>query len=190
MNQSYRNIEIIVVGDGCTDNTTLLMKGLMDPRLRFVNLPSRGSYPIDPLLRWMVAGTQSMNAALALAAGDYVTHLDDDDEFLPDRIERLVSCAYDNDWDFVWHPFWYETASGEWLLNSANQFTAGQVTTSSVFYRTWLKSIAWDINAYRWREGGDWNRFRRIKYLRPKAARYPEPLLRHYKERNQRASDE
>lgn len=185
LSQSYRNLELIVVGDGCTDETTEAVSKITDPRLKFVNLLERGQYPMDPSFRWMVAGIPATNHALSLAQGDYITHLDDDDEYVWDRLEKLVDFAVQRQCDFVWHPFWWETEEGEWRLNESMCFAMNQVTTSSVFYRSWFKRIEWDPIAYRLREPGDWNRFRRIKYLNPNCARYPEPLLKHYRERNQ-----
>lgn len=184
LGQTYRNIELIVVGDACTDDTQEKVAAFGDPRVRFVNLEERGRYPQDPELRWMVAGTAPLNHALRMAGGDYVTHLDDDDEYLPHRIEKLVEFAVTTGCDFVWHPFWQEVESGYWLVNEASRFAHGCVTTSSVFYRSWLKRIEWDINAWRLREPGDWNRMRKIRYLGADARRLPEPLLRHYRERN------
>ena len=111
--------------------------------------------------------------------------LDDDDEYLPERLEKLVEFAKANQCDFVWHPFWYNDQNGEWRLNQSQSFRHSHVTTSSVFYRSWFKRIEWDTESYRLREPGDWNRFRRIKYLNPVCMRFSEPLLRHYMERGQ-----
>ena len=46
LGQTYDNLELIVVGDGCTDETEELVAEIDDPRLTFVNLP-RDSYPED-----------------------------------------------------------------------------------------------------------------------------------------------
>jgi glycosyltransferase involved in cell wall biosynthesis len=183
LRQTYTNFELIVVGDGCTDETVEAVARIDDPRLRFVNLPVRGVYPSDPMRRWMVAGTQAVNRALAMTQGDYITHLDDDDEHLPERLEKLVTFAKSHGCDFVWHPFWMEDLTGNWTLQESHELAFTQVTTSSVFYRAWFKNIEWDVNAHLLAEPGDWNRFRRIKYLNPVALRFPEPLLRHYRER-------
>jgi chaperonin cofactor prefoldin len=185
LNQTYDNLELVVVGDGCTDETEETIAHFKDPRLRFVNLPKRNAYPADPTHRWMVAGTLAMNKGLSMATGDYITHLDDDDEYLPDRLEKLARFAVENKCDFVWHPFWLEDDEGRWKLNEAPDFRIGQVTTSSVFYRSWFRKIPWDVKAYRLMEPGDWNRFRRIKYVGPVSMRYPEPLLKHYRQRSQ-----
>ncbi len=181
LQQSYSHFELIVVGDGCTDDTEKRIAEISDPRLTFVNLPERGKYPEDPTRRWMVAGTPAVNKAMELAQGDYITHLDDDDEYLPRRLEKLVEFSTLHKCDLVWHPFWLEEADG-WLLIEAPDFAKGSVTTSSVFYRHWLKNIQWNIESHRLLEPGDWNRFRRIKYLEPIVGRYPESLVRQYKE--------
>jgi glycosyltransferase involved in cell wall biosynthesis len=185
--QTYTKLDICVVGDGCTWETHSAMEEIKDPRVRFHNLRRRGNYPTNAMRRWMVAGTDPANEALRRARGDYITHLDDDDEFLPDRIERLVAFARQTKADFIWHPFWCESDSG-WTLHACEKLFLGSVTTSSVFYRSWFKRIPWDVNAHLLLEPGDWNRFRCIKYFQPVMARYPEPLLRHYGERRRQAA--
>lgn len=183
--QDYRNIEIIVVGDCCTDDTEQAIKNLNDDRIRFKNLPVRGNYPAEAELRWMVAGTEPVNLALKMARGDFIAHLDDDDAYMHDRIRKLVAFVQSNQADIVYHPYLWENPSGEWALNPANHFRFGFVTNSSVLYHNWFKRIPGNINAYKWKEPGDWNRFRKFKYMGAKLCRYPEPLLRHYRERSQ-----
>lgn len=184
LGQTYDRLELIIVGDGCTDETPDRVARLDDPRVRFVNLPARGHYPDEFNRRWMVAGTPAVNRALDLARGDFVTHLDDDDEYHLDRLEKLVAFVTANGCDVVWHPFWWQVQD-EWKLNESHEFAYAQVTTSSVFYRAWFTKIQWNIEAHWLGEPGDWNRFRRFKYLGPVMMRYPEPLLRHYREQTQ-----
>src|SRR4051794_27218462 len=160
-----------------------------DQRIVFVNLPERGNYPEQPMLRWMVAGSAAMNAALRLAKGDFITHLDDDDEFPQDRIARLVNFIKETRADLVWHPVWYERPNGTWGLRQCMRFACGGVTTSSVFYHKWFRRIEWDLQAYRYYEPGDWNRFRKIRFLGARLQRYPEALLKHYKQMTQLESE-
>lgn len=184
LGQTYDNLELIVVGDGCTDETGELLAAIDDPRLSFINLSERSSYPEDPYSRWLVAGVPPRNRGLEAARGEFITYLDDDDAYTPDRLEKLVRFASEEGCDLVWHPFWFETGDDEWALIEAREFTLGQVTTSSVFYRSWFKKISWNLEAYRLMEPDDWNLFRRIKYINPVCRRYPEPLHKHYKERS------
>ena len=180
LGQSYENLELIVVGDHCTDETEEAIVRIDDPRLKFVNLPEKSVYPEDPRRRWLVAGTPPTNKAFSMAQGDYVTQLDDDDEYLPERLEKLVSFAGENECDFVWHPYWVEEEGGQRLVK-AESFSYGQVTNASAFYRSWFKNIEADIESHQLMEPGDWNRFRKIKYIGPVCMRYPEPLLRYHR---------
>lgn len=184
MAQTYEHLEILVVGDGCTDHTEAAIAALGDPRIRFVNRPARGVYPEEPYLRWLVAGTDAMNQALRMAQGQFITHLDDDDAHAPHRIQGLLDLIRAERADLVWHPFDYELPEGGWKRMDSAAFRRNQVTTSAVFYHAWLGRIPWDPEAYKVPEAGDWNRFRKFLYLGAKLARHPEPLLRHYRERN------
>ena len=185
LEQTYQNIEIIVVGDACTDETADAMAQVTDPRVRFVNLAQRGDYPSEPELRWMVAGTAPVNHALSIARGDFITHLDDDDEHVPDRVEQLLSRIRESRADILYHPFRCETPEGDWYVNEAASFDFERVTTSSIFYHNWFRHIAWDPLAYRYLEPGDWNRLRKFAFLGARGVRHPAVLLSHYRERNQ-----
>ncbi len=183
--QTYQNIEIIVVGDCCTDDTEARMAAVHDPRVRFVNLAQQGDYPPDGPNRWMVAGSATMNKALELAEGDFVCHLDDDDEFMPDKVEKLVRFIQQQRTHFVWHPFEYQLGDYTWQANPALELELGKVTTSAIFYHRWLKRIPWDVEAWRFGEPGDWNRVRRLKYIGMQYQRYDEVLIKHYRENSQ-----
>ncbi|NOU97237.1 glycosyltransferase [Paenibacillus sp. LMG 31456] len=182
INQTYKNLEIIVVGDHCTDNTEQLVTGLADPRIRFENLPQRGQYPSEPHQRWLVAGSIPSNRALDMASGDFITHLDDDDEFVLDRIEKLVDFAKKTRADFIFHPFLCEVYPGHWNTNYAEALECNRVTTSAIFYHKCFKHVHWDPTCYLWSEPGDWNRIRRMVALGVLSARHPESLTKHYKE--------
>src|SRR5947209_2208781 len=50
--QSYKNLEVIIVGDRCDDNTEAVVSGFRDKRFRFFNLTTRGPYPRPGFNRW------------------------------------------------------------------------------------------------------------------------------------------
>jgi glycosyltransferase involved in cell wall biosynthesis len=80
LNQTYQDLEVIVVSDGSTDDTEayLKQKSASDSRLKFfIKAKSEGA----PAAR---------NLAIKSASGEFITGLDDDDEFLPNRLELLV----------------------------------------------------------------------------------------------------
>jgi glycosyltransferase involved in cell wall biosynthesis len=185
IDQSYRNIQIIVVGDHCTDDTGSRVARLRDDRISFHNLPFRGPYPPPGTDRWMVAGTNAINAAMSLSEGQFVTHLDDDDVATFDRIETLVNAAQQHKADFCWHPFWCENRDGSWYRLGDGRFELAQITTGSIFYHHYFTKFPWDVFAYRTREPGDWNRLRKIRALRPNLHFVDRPLMFHYSEGSQ-----
>jgi glycosyltransferase involved in cell wall biosynthesis len=80
LDQTYRNIELIVVNDASTDDTQAYLheKAKADPRLLFV----ASAVPLG--------APAARNIAIMRAAGVFVTGLDDDDIFLPERIAAFV----------------------------------------------------------------------------------------------------
>lgn len=91
--QTYQNFEVIVVGDGCTNDVAERIEDFGDPRVRFVNLPYRYPYPDDREHRWFVAGAPGANVATELASGTWLALLGDDDEFEPHHLESLLEHA-------------------------------------------------------------------------------------------------
>jgi glycosyltransferase involved in cell wall biosynthesis len=83
--QTWQNYEIIVVDDGSSDGTREYLSRLAaDSRVRVFRFDTpRGAQ----LVR---------NYALALARFDLVTGLDDDDEWLPDRLGQMVAALGPN----------------------------------------------------------------------------------------------
>lgn len=88
--QTYKNIEILIVDDGSTDNTEQVVRSLMEqePRIRYFRQPAAKG------------ACAARNVALREARGKFITALDDDDEFLPTRIETLLA-HFDEKWSFV-----------------------------------------------------------------------------------------
>jgi Glycosyl transferase family 2 len=93
LGQTYRNIEVVVVGDGAPESTAQAVARLDDPRVRYVNLTVRAPYPEDPGEFWRVAGTPPWNAAWQLTQGRWIAPLNDDDAFRPEHVDLLLDAA-------------------------------------------------------------------------------------------------
>ena len=79
-NQTYKDIEIIVVSDGSTDGTDNLMEELSkkDPRIKYISYHPGHN------------GNYARNQGIMAAHGEYVAFLDDDDEWLPSKLEEQL----------------------------------------------------------------------------------------------------
>ncbi len=84
-NQTYKNLEIIIVSDGSTDNTAKVMKALCetDARIKFIDYPSAQG------------GNFARNIGIEKARGELIAFLDDDDEWLPEKIEKQIQLIND-----------------------------------------------------------------------------------------------
>lgn len=183
LKQTYRNLQVLVVGDGCSDDTAEAVASFADPRVTYVALEGRPDYESHG--GWAVAGTRALNKGLELAQGDFITHLDDDDEHLEYRIEALLTIAQREKADFIFHSFMAEQKTGGWarVLSPDGQIRYATITTSSTFYHRFFKDLPWDMDCWnRFQEPGDWNRYRKVAQFQPLTVYLREDLLIHYRE--------
>ena len=90
LNQDYPNIELIIVDDASTDNTAEWLAAFSElhANVRYFSRDVSGG------------PCAARNMAIREAQGEFITGLDDDDEFLPHRISSLVE-AWDERYAFV-----------------------------------------------------------------------------------------
>ncbi len=78
LNQTYENIEIIIIDDNSYDDTATVVKNFKDPRIHYYkNSENKGP-------------TFTRNKGLSLSKGEYINFLDDDDILLPKKIELQI----------------------------------------------------------------------------------------------------
>lgn len=166
LSQTYQNFEVLVIGDGCTDDTGEVIASLNDPRIRYYNLNERGSYPTNPKHRWMVAGIPPMNRANLEAKGHWIAHLDDDEIFTPDHIEKLLRFAQAGNYEFVYSIAQHEYNPGEWInvgnIPLMRYLHMNYCGHSSAMWRNYLNVFEYDINAWRMNVPGDQHRWARL----------------------------
>ena len=76
--QSMTDYELIVVNDGSTDDTAAVLEPLVaDGRIRYTQQPNQGI-------------SAARNAGFSQARGKYIAYLDDDDLFVPQKLEWQV----------------------------------------------------------------------------------------------------
>jgi glycosyltransferase involved in cell wall biosynthesis len=109
--QTYRNWDCIVAAHGCTDDTVKRVAAIGDPRIRVIEVARTQTYPPTPENHWFAGPVVPANAALKECRGAWIARIDDDDEWTPDHLERLLWLAQDANLEFVSSA--YETGSGE-----------------------------------------------------------------------------
>lgn len=105
LSQSYPNIEIIVVDNGSTDGTKDYLGKLEGIQCIFFS-PTVGN-----------GCNQARNHAISLSHGEWCAFLDDDDCWMPTKIERQLEVAREKKCDFV-----YCGIRREMIDNSGNVF--------------------------------------------------------------------
>ena len=100
--QTYTDWECLVVGDG-TNQETVARVGTFcekDSRFRFWNL-AHDEYP-EGGEAWGLYGLTALNFGLDWARGEWISVLNDDDEYTPDNFEVLLAEAELSGADFIY----------------------------------------------------------------------------------------
>ena len=87
---SFKNWELIVVGDACTDNTEEVVMSFKDPRIRFFNLNENFGDQGGP-----------NNEGFRHARGRYIAYLNHDDLWMPEHLETALKGIEETGADMV-----------------------------------------------------------------------------------------
>jgi glycosyltransferase involved in cell wall biosynthesis len=83
LNQTFKDFELIVIDDGSQDSTVEIVSAFSDPRLRLFSYPNAG-----------VSATR--NRGLAQANSEFISFLDADDLWTPDKLEAQLKALQAN----------------------------------------------------------------------------------------------
>ncbi|MCK4786748.1 MAG: glycosyltransferase [Desulfobacteraceae bacterium] len=80
LNQTFQDFELIIVDDGSTDDTETLVNRLRSKKIKYIRHQVNQGGSVAP----------TPNTGLRLAKGDYIAFQDDDDEWIPEKLERQM----------------------------------------------------------------------------------------------------
>ena len=93
--QTWTNLEIIVVDDGSKDSTLTVLAKITDVRLKIIASQHIGA-------------AAARNLGIAKSTGDYIAFLDSDDTFLPNKIQKCVELFIQNPALILVHSAWVQ----------------------------------------------------------------------------------
>jgi len=188
--QTCGQIEIVVVIDGPDPATEAALRAKVNGQLRVIALPES------------VGGSEARNIGVQNAKTEWIAFLDDDDEWLPGKIEKQLAIALRADepypiisgqlvakspyGDFVWPRRFPEESEpiSEYLFNRKTFFRGeGQLQTSMLLTRKSLMERVPFTSGLRKHQDFDW--YLRVSQVPGAQFRFvPEPLVNLYLEEN------
>lgn len=144
LNQTHKNIELVIINDCSTDKTGDIIASFKDDRIKLINHSEN-----------LGAGWARHNG-LKQMSGDYTAFCDSDDELLPNTIETLLKEAVSKDVDIVSPGYKYHRLDGALidkipdkdLIKDGNLMKVDSSNTLHFININLIKSYLWDKVEY------------------------------------------
>ena len=109
VNQTTKNLELILINDGSTDHTEEIIKGYKDERIKYFKNKNQGI-------------GKTRNFGINKATGDYIMFVDSDDEIANNTCELLLEKALSDDCDLVICDFYRKYDNGKLVEEKLGTF--------------------------------------------------------------------
>ncbi len=82
LNQTYKNLELLICDDGSVDNTHDIIQAIDDDRIKWIPAKENSGKPSIP-----------KNRGIQECKGEWIAFLDSDDQWFPDKLELQINAA-------------------------------------------------------------------------------------------------
>ncbi|RHU30296.1 glycosyltransferase [Parabacteroides sp. TM07-1AC] len=191
--QTYTNYEHIIVDGNSSDNTSEVVAAYTkkDSKIKYIYL----NY----------CGAEQLHQGFLASKGQYITFLDDDDEYLPHNLEKKLELlsSLDSTFGFIYGPMdYFNASSGEFLYTHKATYEGGKEilpfavadsvvcgTPSMMFRRCAFESIGGSYIDGIGNNFSDWALATKALAMGWKVKRYDQSLVKIYQHPLARLSD-
>lgn len=153
LNQSYSNIEVIVVNDGSLDDTETILKyyEMNDYRLKYINKSNGGV-------------SSARNLGIKNATGDFICFLDCDDTYSPTYVDQMVKQLKSSKAEIVYCGYNIIKSQSDILIPKSTKFSNHKLLNNYLLGITSIQTACWmirlsllkDNDSLRFRDGVSW----------------------------------
>ena len=148
-NQTWSNIEVLMMDDGSTDNSGLICDELALKDKRFIAVHKDNSGVCD-----------SRNKGIEMATGDYICFMDGDDWLSNDFIEYMMKII--------------ETTHTSMAFSDKLFTTLDQIQNDNDDFEVWDSTKTISLIIYPYMTLGPWNKIYSMKTIKENNIRFPE----------------
>lgn len=121
INQTYKNIEILLINNNSTDKTLKIIKEKKDKRIKILNCKKQGV-------------AHARNVGIKKATGRYITFLDADDYWLKDKLEKQIKFIEENNYRFIYSDYLYNKNGKQKKVSVPKSLTYNQAIKNTTIF--------------------------------------------------------
>ena len=152
LQQTYLNFEVIIIDDDSNDGTFKTVSEVSDPRIKYVKIKrDKYRYPNKAIYHWFAGPVEALNVGLRLVKGSWIARIDDDDNWTPDHLEKLINFALKENFEFVSSDIQIRGHQGIELVSGFDdpRDPTGIGATQTWLYKAEFAFFKYNINCWR-----------------------------------------
>ena len=122
INQTYKNIEIIIIDDNSTDESIEIIKKIKDKRIKLISIKQNKGV------------ANARNTGIKKATGDYICFLDSDDYWYKNKIEKQIDFIEKNNYVFIYTSYVYLRGNDKHIAKVPKKLTYKEALRNTAIF--------------------------------------------------------